>query len=352
MAIWQSWLVPSVEVLLAVLLALAVHRIVIRILQRSAEHGKNALHMALWRLLERPLQAVVVWLAIVLSFGLRRFGPGVQGPVHQGVLWGSMLMMAWLLVAVTAVMEEVVVSRYDTSIKNNLAARKMHTRVGVLRRVLVAMILVVTASALLMTIPAVRTLGASILASAGLIGLIAGLAAQPVLTNLIAGLQIAMTQPIRIDDVVIVNNEWGRIEEIDATYVVVCIWDLRRLIVPLSYFLQQPFENWTYKSADLLGYVHVYADYGVSVAAVRQELERILRASSLWDGNVWNLQVTAADERSIQMRALFSAPDSSQRWDLMVHVRERLIAFLQEHYPEHLPKARVEFAATRPPAVP
>ena len=155
-------------------------------------------------------------------------------------------------------------------------------------------------------------------------------------------MQIALTQPIRLDDVVILDGEWGRVEEIGTTYVVVCIWDLRRLIVPLSYFIEQPFQNWTRQTSELLGTVFVYADYNVPIQAVRTELGRILKASELWDGKTWGLQVTNTTERTIELRALMSASDSSKAWDLRCHVRENLIQFLQQSYPESLPKMRVE----------
>jgi hypothetical protein len=171
------------------------------------------------------------------------------------------------------------------------------------------------------------------------------MAARPALSNLIAGIQIALTQPIRIEDVVIVENEWGWIEEIGTTYVVVRIWDLRRLVVPLSYFIEQPFQNWTRRTTDLLGTVTVYVDYTVPVDEVRRELLRTLQSSGLWDGKAWGLQVTEASEQTVGLRALMSAPDSGRVWDLRCYVRERLIAFLQERYPEHLPKTRAEIRA-------
>jgi len=218
----------------------------------------------------------------------------------------------------------------------------------VLRRVLVVVILIVGLSVMLMTFPTVRQFGATLFASAGLAGLVVGMAARPALANLLAGLQIAMTEPIRIDDVVIVDGEWGRIEEITTTYVVVCIWDLRRLIVPLSYFIEHPFQNWTRQTADLLGTVSIYADYTVPVEEVREELHRILDGSEQWDRKVWGLQVTDATERTMTLRALMSAPDSSKAWDLRCLVRERLIAFLQAKHPQSLPRARAEVHGLSP----
>ena len=199
---------------------------------------------------------------------------------------------------------------------------------------------------MLMTFPQVRELGASVLASAGLAGIVVGFAARPVLQNLIAGVQIAIAQPIRIDDVVIVEGEWGRIEEITATYVVVKIWDQRRLIVPLNHFIEHPFQNWTRTDAEILGTVYLYVDYTVPVEAVRQELHRLLQASEKWDGRAWGLVVTNATDRALQLRALMSAADASAAWDLRCEVRERLIEYVQEHHPGGLPRIRAEMEAT------
>jgi len=195
---------------------------------------------------------------------------------------------------------------------------------------------------MLMTFEKVRQLGTSILASAGVIGIIVGVAAQRTIATFLAGIQIAVTQPIRIDDVVIVENEWGRIEEITLTYVVVRIWDLRRLVLPITYFIEKPFQNWTRVTADILGTVFIYVDYTVPIQAVREELHRILQNSKLWDKKVWGLQVTNTTEHTVELRALMSAPDASSAWDLRCEVRERLVEFIQKNYPDGLPKVRAE----------
>jgi hypothetical protein len=227
-------------------------------------------------------------------------------------------------------------------VPDNLAAREMATRINMLHRIIVVLVAGFAVSAMLMSFPNLRQVGTSLLASAGVAGIVIGLAARPALSNLIAGVQLAFTQPIRIDDVVIVEGEWGWIEEIRTTYVVVRIWDLRRLVLPLSYFIEKPFQNWTRVAADLLGSVFLYADYTVPVEEVRQEFKRILDSTDMWDGKVWGLQVTDATDRTIQMRALMSAPNSGTAWDLRCFVREKLIAFLQTRYPQSLPKVRAE----------
>jgi small-conductance mechanosensitive channel len=193
-----------------------------------------------------------------------------------------------------------------------------------------------------MTFDEVRRVGVSILASAGIVGIIVGFAAQRSLGNLIAGIQIAITQPMRLDDVVVVEGEWGRIEEITLTYVVVRIWDQRRLVVPITYFMERPFVNWTRTTAELLGTVYLYADYTIPVERVREELHRILEASDLWDRRAWGLVVTNTTEKSVEMRALMSTQDSSSAWSLRCHVREKLLEFLQKHFPHSLPMVRLK----------
>jgi small-conductance mechanosensitive channel len=204
------------------------------------------------------------------------------------------------------------------------------------------LIAVVGIALMLMTIPAIRQVGTSLLASAGLAGLVAGLAARPVLSNLVAGIQIALTQPIRIDDVVIVEGEWGRIEEITATYVVVRIWDDRRLVTPLSYFIEHPFENWTRSSTELLAPVALWTDYDAPLEEIRRELSRICRASPNWDGRVCQLDVVDANERAIQLRALVSASDAGRAWILRCHVREELLRYLCTHHPQSIPRIRAD----------
>jgi small-conductance mechanosensitive channel len=232
--------------------------------------------------------------------------------------------------------------RFRLDVEDNLLARTHLTQILILERTAAILIVVVTASCVLITFESVRQYGVSLFASAGVAGLIDGLAARPVLTNLFAGVQIAMTQPIRLEDAVIVENEWGWVEEITATYVVVRLWDWRRMIVPLSYFIEKPFQNWTRHSAALIGSVLVYVDYAVPVARVRDELTRIVSRSKLWDRQVVNLQVTDAKDGAIELRALMSAANASAVWDLRCEVREQLIAFLQRDYPQALPKRRAE----------
>ena len=242
--------------------------------------------------------------------------------------------------------------RFRVDASDNLLARKHLTQVRILRQALAVLVIIVTAAFALMTIPNVRQFGVSLLAAGGAAGIIVGLALQPVLSNLLAGVQIALTQPIRIDDAVIVEGEWGNVEEITSTYVVVRIWDLRRLVVPLKYFLEKPFQNWTRESADLLGAVMLYVDYSVPVDAIRAKLKEILAASPHWDGKVSGVQVTDARERTMEVRILASAAGSGAAFDLRCDIREKMIAWLNAEHPYALPRERFEVAGldatTRP----
>ena len=237
---------------------------------------------------------------------------------------------------------EAVVRLHPSDVGDNLQARRIQTQTRVLARTVMFFVLLIGAASALMTFPAMRQIGTSLLASAGVAGLVAGIAARPVLGNLIAGLQIALSQPIRLDDVVIIEGEWGRIEEITSTYVVVKIWDERRLVVPLQWVIENPFQNWTRTGSQLLGTVFLWVDYRVPLAPLRAELERVcaLRPGVGRPGG-W-LQVVEASERGMQVRALVSAADASKAWDLRCRVREALIDFLQRECPEALPRLRAE----------
>jgi small-conductance mechanosensitive channel len=238
------------------------------------------------------------------------------------------------------VVEDVIVHGAKVSDDDNLHARALRTQVRAFRNIAGFIVVVVTLGFVLMSFKPVRELGAGLLASAGVAGIVIGFAAQRSLATVLAGIQIAISQPIRVDDVVIVEGEWGRIEEITLTYVVVRIWDLRRLIVPINYFIEKPFQNWTRVSADILGTVTLHLDYTVPVEELRKELERLLNASEKWDKKVWGLQVTDATERTMTVRALMSAKDAGRAWDLRCEVREKLIAFVRHRYPEALPRLR------------
>jgi small-conductance mechanosensitive channel len=293
-------------------------------------------------LIVKTLRAVVPVAAVTAGLPLLGLPPEYDAVVARASSLFFLVAVSWLLFQIVAVGERFILIRYDVSRSDNLRARQIYTQVHILKQTLHVIITVVMLAAGLMMFDTVRSLGASVLASAGVIGIIVGFAAQRTIANLFAGFQLAMTQPIRIDDVVIVENEWGRIEEITLTYVVVRIWDLRRLIVPLSYFIERPFQNWTRAQSDILATVFLYTDYAVPVDAMREELKRILAQAPDWDGKVCVLQVTNASDRSVELRALASAADASKAWNLRCEIREKLIFFVQQNYPDSLPRVRAE----------
>jgi len=255
---------------------------------------------------------------------------------------GFVACVTWVLKTALDIWIALHLKRYRMDVEDNLLARKHVTQSRILQRVGTILIVALGTGAALMTIEGVRQYGVSVLASAGVAGIVIGLALQPVLRNLLAGIQIAMTQPIRIDDAVIVEGEWGNIEEITATYVVVRIWDLRRLVVPLTYFLDQPFQNWTRTDSTLIGAVMLYLDHEVSVPALRAEAERVVKASAHWNGQVFALQVTDFTERQVEVRVIASAPSAGKAFDLRCELREALLAYLQRAQPRALPKTRID----------
>lgn len=251
------------------------------------------------------------------------------------------LATAVLSVALLKYGKRLLLRQYDLNKEDNLKSRKVYTNVNIFEKVIIFVIIIITVGLILLSFDGVRKIGYGLFASAGIAGIIIGLSAQKVVGALLAGIQIAITQPFRIDDAVVVEGEWGWIEEINLTYVVVRIWDKRRLVLPCTYFLEKPFQNWTRTSADIIGTVFLYTDYTVPFEALRQELDNILKDTHLWDGNVKVLQVTDSKEQTVESRILVSAKNSPTCWDLRVLVREKMIEFIQKNYPDSLPKTRV-----------
>ena len=290
------------------------------------------------------LPVFILLLSLFLKYFIEKYKLFDQDYFDFFGMAGSVLLivsLAWMLIAGIRTFKRIFMEQFDVSKEDNLRSRKFQTQFNILERIIVFLIFIVSIGLILMLFDDVKRIGISLFASAGIAGVIIGLAAQRIIATVIAGLQIAITQPIRMDDVVIIENEWGRIEEITLTYVVVRIWDLRRLIVPSTYFFEKPFQNWTRTSAEILGTVFIYTDYQVSFDALRNELTRLLESSPLWDKKVNVLQVTDAKQNGIEVRALMSAKDSPTAWDLRVFVREKLIEFLQKNYPESLPRTRI-----------
>lgn len=288
----------------------------------------------------RALRIILPLIALILGTPALAVSPDAKALIQNAI---SMLLVgaiAAILIQFVNAMSKLLLSRYRMDVADNRRARGVYTQVTVLKKMAIAVIALFAIASMLMVFQPVRQLGTAMLASAGVAGIIVGFAAQKSLATLLAGFQIAITQPIRIDDVVIVEGEWGNIEEITLTYVVVRVWDLRRLVVPITYFIEKPFQNWTRVSADILGSVFLQVDYTVPVDALREELTRILEASPLWDRKVNVLQVTEAKEGGLELRALASSSNASKSWDLRCEVREKLVTFIQRNYPESLPRLR------------
>ncbi|MDQ9171812.1 mechanosensitive ion channel [Oxalobacteraceae bacterium R-40] len=340
---------PWIQVLLQVLLGLAavliIHHVGTTILTRIAAPFPFSRRLVLYGNRTGRLVLFFVLLHLVIRDNAAILPVStLLGHVAALALIAS---LTWLALRCIAAINDTIIELNPVDSADNLHARRIQTQSKVLSRTVMVVIVLLGSGMALMTLPFLRQIGASLLASAGVAGLVVGFAAKPVLGNLLAGLQLAMTQPIRLEDVVIVQNEWGWIEEITGTYVVVRIWDQRRLIVPLQWFIENPFQNWTRTTSDLLGTVTLWADYRMPLEPLRQEAERICKSSPEWDGRLCLIQVVDTNERAMQLRALVSAGDSGRAWDLRCRVREGLIHFIQSEYPEFLPRMRAEVISQR-----
>lgn len=311
-------------------------------LKRIGKSPKFLLPEGSFRKLSLPL--IIIFVSIVLRMQSFREILGLANWEFWFKRISTLLFIfafTWLIISVLKVIKVIVLNNYNIDETNNLKARKVYTQFTILERIVIFIIVILAMGLALMSFEEIREIGISIFASAGVAGIIVGFSAQKLIGTVLAGIQIAIAQPIKLDDVVIVEGEWGRIEEITLTYVVVKIWDKRRLIVPTPYFIDKPFQNWTKTSSDILGTVFLYTDYNVPFNKLRQELTRILEASDSWDGQVNVLQVTDSKANFVEVRALMSAKDSPTAWDLRVHVREQLICYLQKNYPESIARTRI-----------
>jgi len=325
-----------------VLLSILIFFVISRLMQGMRRKSPDNFMGIAWQKFRYPVLFLLLLIDFIIIQGL--FTPGKEISVFTSHFIKLVLIfiITWLIIRSINLSREVILRRYDISEKDNLKARKIFTQFRVLENIIIFIVILVAIAIALMTFDGIRRIGVSLFASAGVAGIIIGFAAQKLIASVLAGFQIALTQPIRIDDVVIVENEWGWIEEITLTYVVVRIWDKRRLILPSTYFIENPFQNWTRVSADILGTVFIYTDYTVPVDELRSEFTRILEESDLWDGQTNVMQVTNATDQAIEIRALMSTEDSPTAWNLRVLVREKLISFMQQNYPGSLPRTRIE----------
>lgn len=344
LAPWFDYIFHDWPVLiLAIVAGILAHYIFYLILQAATPGHTTETIKFIFRKIRFPTLAAFILAAISIAINELDMNPDVRATMKHASVITLIIAITWSLAAGVKIFRQVTLRKYDVSQADNLLARKRLTQFRVLERIVIAVIVIFGAGAILMTFDTIRSLGYSLLASAGVAGIIIGFAAQRSIATFLAGIQIAITQPIRLEDAVVVEGEWGWIEEINFTYVVIRIWDQRRLVVPINYFIEKPFQNWTKKTAEILGTVYLYTDYTVPVDALREELDRILEGNKLWDERVKVIQVTDATEKTMEIRILVSAKNSPTAWDLRVMVREKIIKFLQENYPQSLPQTRVMF---------
>jgi small-conductance mechanosensitive channel len=344
---WQTWVWAAVTIAGAVLLGLVTHFLLYRFIRRISERaatGKRVLEKSLIEHTTGPMRLVLPLAVVYLASSGLRIPAGILEAFRHLLSLALIGALCWLTLRLIKVLDDVISSHYVVAVQDNYRARSIRTQMVLLERILTGAVLLASVAAMLMTFPSVWNLGAGLFASAGVAGVVIGIAARPALANLLAGVQVALTEPIRIDDVVIVEGEYGRVEEVSTVYVIVQIWDKRRLVVPLTYFIEKPFQNWTRRTSDLLGTVFLYTDYMAPVEEIRRELERVVHASRLWDRQVWNLQVTDTKDRMLELRCMVSAVDSPTLWDLRVEVREKMVSFLQKNHPHSLPVMRAEIS--------
>ena len=359
-ALWRrfDWL-PEWAVIALVLLVFVgggwlTHKIAFAILRRLVKNRD-----VFWRgVVERArtkLRVLIIIIGVGIGVTVSPMDPAPSEDIRDVLVFLFVLTLGWLASGVLDMWTVMHLKRFNIATEDNLVARKHLTQTRILQRVAKVILFIVTVGLALMTISGFRQWGVSLLASAGVVGIIAGLALQPILTNMVAGIQIALTQPIRIDDAVIVEGEWGNVEEITSTYVVVKIWDWRRMVLPLSYFITTPFQNWTRENARLIGSAFFYVDYEAPIDRLRAAFEGIVRASRHWAGDVQVMQVTDITERVLQLRCLASARNAGIAFDLRCEIREKLMAFMRDECREALPRDRVEWpqgegASISPPA--
>lgn len=324
----------------SVLIGLIVKLLLTFFLRFYTKETDYSLVASILRRLGRPVSYFLPLLAINTMIPLMKLKPSFEVNMSRTVEILLTVAFAAVLIGVVKVMEDYVYHHYDLSKPDNLRERKIRTQLQFIRKFVISLILILTICAILLSFESLRKVGAGLLTGVGIGGIIIGFAAQKSLGNLLAGFQIAFTQPMRIDDVLVVEGEWGRVEEITLTYVVLNIWDKRRLILPINYFIEKPFQNWTRTGSDILGSAFFYLDHTAPIGKIREEFTRLLHANPLWDKKVNALQVTDVKERTIEVRALMSANNSGQAFDLRCYIREKIIEFIQLNYPECLPKTR------------
>jgi small-conductance mechanosensitive channel len=339
---WHDLAVSLLIAFGAVVAALAANQVFFWIVERVGRASKNELSQMIPRYHRGPGRLFLPLIFLEVVFPALILPPRIAGVLGHALQLCLIASGTYVLVNTTRLLRDAIIAHVTRDGAHPLHARKIVTQIKLLQRIAIALLLLCGVALMLMTFHGIREVGVSVLASAGLAGIILGLAAQRTLGTLLAGLQIAFTQPIRLGDVVIVEGELGTIEEISLTNVVVKIWDLGRMVLPITYFIEKPFQNWTLSSTEILVSVFFYADFSASVDALRQEARRIAEASELWDGKIYRMQVTDLKNATVELRVVLSAADAQKAWDLRCYLRERLISFIQQNCPESFPRTRAE----------
>jgi small-conductance mechanosensitive channel len=343
----HSWFLAIFLFCAALVFANLVHYVIFRVLRRK-EAESQSIGWGLQRYLGKPARAVFLLTCLLLILPVVPGLPDkMEDTIRQGLIMAMVASLGWFAIGCIYVLQSIMLRRYDLNAENNIQARRVHTQFQLFRRMLITFVVIIDIGAILWTFndPRIWHYGSGLLASAGIASLVLATAAKSTAANFFAGLQIALTEPLRIDDVVVVQGEWGRVEEINSAYVVIRIWDLRRLVVPLNYFIENSFQNWTRESSDIMGTAFLYVDYSIPVEALRQQLEAIVHPSPLWNKNVCGLQVTNLTDRSMELRCLMSSRNSSENFDLRCLVREKMTEWIQQNYPDAFPTTRF---ASRP----
>ncbi len=335
-------IIASIIFLAILLLIYFVYRYFFSIIKRKIHYSKSKLDNFVVELFKVPALWLIYWILLKIFSHFYLSGLNLFPYIKHINTLLIIFSITWILIQVIKAGEYFLQQKLDMNASDNLKARKSLTQIKVFRGIAISIIVLVSLSISLLTFEQARTIGVSLLTSAGIVGIIVGLAAQKSIGLILAGIQIAITQPISLDDVVIVEEEWGRIEEITLTYVVVKIWDERRLVLPITQFLEKPFQNWTRTNADIIGTVFIYVDYSFPVESIRKILPEMLKNDTNWDGRVQNVQVTNVTERYKEVRILLSSADSSKNWDLRTSIREKLIDFINENYPDTFAKIRLK----------
>jgi len=336
-----TWLIGLGAIVAAIAIGWGLHMALFAALHRIVGKEETFVHILLRRV-RGPSRLALLIIACQVALAVATFPVSFREVVSYVLTIALIVLIGWIVLRASHIAADLYLRRFNLDSEDNFLARKHYTQVRILRRAAGTIVVVVTIAAVLMTSESVRQYGVSLLASAGAAGIILGLALQPLLKNLIAGVQIAIAQPIRLEDAVIVEGEYGWVEEISSTYVVIRLWDWRRLVLPLSYFLERPFQNWTRKDASIIGAVLLRVDFSAPVEAIREKLQELVTASPRWDKRVSGVQVTNADQETIEIRLLMSAKNAATAWDLRCEVREKMIAFLRDNHPGALPRRRIE----------